>query len=160
MRMTPARVPVLSSLPCTQSATSWNCPQLATSNTQAAGHRPASFLIRFNQTKNKPTSHRQRRQEGRTHARMVNHPIFFRGQRHVGKARMSDEQPKRSAGRPRIHPPKIKSKEWKIDDSVRLTIIISQAEKTRLEALAKAAGLTTGELIRRILAGHTGETKS
>lgn len=65
-------------------------------------------------------------------------------------------EPKRSAGRPRINPPKIKSKEWKIDESVRLTIIISQTEKTRLAALAKAAGLTTGELIRRILAGHNG----
>ena len=88
---------------------------------------------------------------------MVNHAIFFWGQRHAGKARMSDtEQPKRTAGRPRIHPPKIKSKEWKIHDSVRLTIIISQTEKTRLETLAKAAGLTTGELIRRILASHQG----
>lgn len=85
---------------------------------------------------------------------MEHHPIFFRGQRDAGKARMSDTEPKRTAGRPRLHPPKIKSKEWKIDDSVRLTIIIRQAEKTRLETLAKAAGLTTGELIRRILAGH------
>jgi hypothetical protein len=59
-------------------------------------------------------------------------------------------------GRPVTNPPKIKSKEWKIDDSVRLTIIISKAEKTRVEALAKAAGLTAGELIRRILAGYSG----
>ena len=59
--------------------------------------------------------------------------------------------PKRR-GRPVTNPPRPPKKVAKIEDSARLHIVISQAEKTRLEAMAQAAGLTFGEFIRRTLA--------
>lgn len=62
-----------------------------------------------------------------------------------------DNPPKRR-GRPVTNPPRPPKKVAKIEDSARLHIVISQAEKTRLEAMAKAAGLTLGEYLRRVLA--------
>ena len=61
--------------------------------------------------------------------------------------------PKRR-GRPVTNPPKLPKKVAKIADSTRMEIIISKAEKTRLESLAQAAGLTLGEYLRRVLANH------
>jgi len=57
-------------------------------------------------------------------------------------------------GRPRTLAPKQPKSVAKIEDSARLHIVISQAEKTRLESLTKAAGLTLGEYLRRVLASH------
>ena len=62
-----------------------------------------------------------------------------------------DNLPKRR-GRPVTNPPRPPKKVAKIEDSARLHIVISQAEKTRLETLAQAAGLTLGEYLRRVLA--------
>ena len=64
-----------------------------------------------------------------------------------------DNPPKRR-GRPVTNPPRPPKKVAKIEDSARLHIVISQAEKTRLEAMAQAAGLTLGEYLRRVLASH------
>ena len=64
-----------------------------------------------------------------------------------------DNPPKRR-GRPVTNPPRPPKKVAKIEDSARLHIVISQAEKTRLESLAQAAGVTLGEYLRRVLAGH------
>jgi hypothetical protein len=61
-----------------------------------------------------------------------------------------DNTPKKR-GRPVTNPPRQNKTVAKIEDSARLHIVISQAEKTRLETLAKAAGLTFGEFIRRVL---------
>ncbi len=61
--------------------------------------------------------------------------------------------PKRR-GRPRTLTPRPPKKVAKIEDSARLHIVISQAEKTRLESLAQAAGVTLGEYLRRVLANH------
>ncbi len=61
------------------------------------------------------------------------------------------DTPKRR-GRPVTNPPRPPKKVAKIEDSARLHIVISQAEKTRLESLAQAAGLTFGEYLRRVLA--------
>ena len=61
--------------------------------------------------------------------------------------------PKRR-GRPRTLTPRPPKKVAKIADSTRMEIVISKAEKTRLESLAQAAGLTFGEFIRRVLANH------
>ena len=63
------------------------------------------------------------------------------------------DTPKRR-GRPVTKPPRPPKKVAKIEDSARLHIVISQAEKTRLETLAKAAGVTLGEYLRRVLASH------
>ena len=62
-----------------------------------------------------------------------------------------DNPPKRR-GRPVTNPPRPPKKVAKIEDSARLHIVISQAEKTRLESLAQAAGVTLGEYLRRVLA--------
>lgn len=64
-----------------------------------------------------------------------------------------DNPPKRR-GRPVTNPPRPPKKVARIEDSARLHIVISQAEKTRLETLAQAAGLTLGEYLRRVLANH------
>ena len=64
-----------------------------------------------------------------------------------------DNPPKRR-GRPVTNPPRPPKKVAKIEDSARLHIVISQAEKTRLETLAQAAGVTLGEYLRRVLANH------
>ena len=64
-----------------------------------------------------------------------------------------DNPPKRR-GRPVTNPPRPPKKVAKIEDSARLHIVISQAEKTRLETLAQAASLTLGEYLRRVLANH------
>ena len=64
-----------------------------------------------------------------------------------------DNSPKRR-GRPVTNIPRPPKKVAKIEDSARLHIVISQAEKTRLESLAKDAGLTLGEYLRRVLANH------
>lgn len=57
-------------------------------------------------------------------------------------------------GRPRTLTPRPPKKVAKIADSTRMEIVISQAEKTRLETLAQAAGVTLGEYLRRVLANH------
>lgn len=62
-----------------------------------------------------------------------------------------DNPPKRR-GRPVTNPPRPPKKVAKIADSARLHIVISKAEKTRLESLAQAAGVTLGEYLRRVLA--------
>jgi len=62
------------------------------------------------------------------------------------------DNPPKKRGRPVTNPPRPLKKTAKIPDSTRIVISISQAEKTRLEAMAQAAGLTFGEFIRRVLA--------
>ena len=62
------------------------------------------------------------------------------------------DNPPKKRGRPVTNPPRPPKKAAKIPGSTRMEIIISQAEKTRLEAMAQAAGLTFGEFIRRTLA--------
>ena len=64
------------------------------------------------------------------------------------------DNPPKKRGRPVTNPPRPPKKAAKIPDSCRMEIIISQAEKTRLEAMAQAAGLTFGEYLRRVLASH------
>lgn len=64
------------------------------------------------------------------------------------------DNPPKKRGRPVTNPPRPPKKVAKIEDSTRMEIIISKAEKTRLETLAKAAGLTLGEYLRRVLAAH------
>jgi hypothetical protein len=55
-------------------------------------------------------------------------------------------------GRPVTNPPRPPKKVAKIADSTRMEIVISKAEKTRLESMAQAAGVTLGEYLRRVLA--------
>lgn len=62
------------------------------------------------------------------------------------------DNPPKKRGRPRTLRPRPLKKVAKIEDSARLHIVISQAEKTRLESLAQAAGVTLGEYLRRVLA--------
>lgn len=64
------------------------------------------------------------------------------------------DNPPKKRGRPVTNSPKLPKKVAKIADSTRMEIIIGKAEKTRLEAMAQAAGLTFGEFIRRVLANH------
>ena len=64
------------------------------------------------------------------------------------------DNPLKKRGRPRTLTPRPPKKVAKIEDSARLHIVISQAEKTRLESLAQAAGVTLGEYLRRVLANH------
>ena len=64
------------------------------------------------------------------------------------------DNPPKKRGRPRTLTPRPPKKVAKIEDSTRMEIIISKAEKTRLEAMAQAAGVTLGEYLRRVLANH------
>ena len=121
----------------------------------AAAAKQTEILTRFQSSGKLPPPTRH---GGRYHVRWIpNHLIILRRVNHpgtpTGSIKSMEPTPKKR-GRPRTLAPKQPKSVAKIEDSARLHIVISQAEKTRLEAMAKAAGLTLGEYLRRVLANH------